>query len=78
MINDDEEDDYNQLFNNISEKSSDNNGSIKMDDIIPHIKDDDEFKIENDELFLSELGNILMSNEDKSMEDYCDTSLDDI
>tara|TARA_B110000285_G_scaffold233389_1_gene307076 strand:- start:400 stop:549 length:150 start_codon:yes stop_codon:yes gene_type:complete len=49
-----------------------------MDDIIPHIKDDEEFKIENDELFLSELGNILMSNEDKSMEDYCDTSLDDI
>jgi len=75
MINDDEEEDYNQLFNNL-EKSSDNN-SIKIDDIKPQL--DDEFKLDNDDLFLSELGNILLTgDDDKSISHRTDESFDDI
>jgi hypothetical protein len=76
MINDDEEEDYNKLFNYISEKSSEND-SLKMK---PMVKDDEEFKLENDELFLSELGNILLTNDENSIDGYnhMDESLDDI
>jgi len=75
MINDDEEEDYNQLFNNL-EKSSDNN-SIKIDDIKPQL--DDDFKLDNDDLFLSELGNILLTvDDDKSISHRTDESFDDI
>jgi len=65
MINDDEEEDYNKLFNNLSEKSSENN-SINVQP-----KFEDEFKLDNDDLFLSELGNILLTNDEgKSAENY--------
>ena len=66
MINDDDEEDYNKLFNNLSENSSE----IK-------VKEEEEFKLENNELFLSELGNILLSNDD-DMSIGNDQSLDDI
>ena len=75
MINDDEEEDYNKLFNNLSEKSSENNS------INGQPKFEEEFKLDNDDLFLSELGNILLTNDEgKSAENYDirDDSFDDI
>lgn len=69
MINDDDEEDYNKLFNNLSENSSDMNVKPKVEE--------EEFKLDNNELFLSELGNILLSNED-DVSIGNDQSLDDI
>ena len=70
MINDDEEEDYNKLFNNLSEKSSENQPKFE-----------EEFKLENDDLFLSELGNIILNDDGNSIENYDDLqddSIDDI
>ena len=72
MINDDEEEDYNKLFNNFQSEKSSENAQPKFEE---------EFKLDNDDLFLSELGNIILNDDGNSVENYDDLqddSFDDI
>ena len=69
MIDEDDEDEYNRMFDRIdkSEKSSQSEEK----------KVNDNFEDKYSDLFLSELGNILLSNEDKS-DNAQNESIDDI
>ena len=69
MINDDEEEDYNKLFNNLSgDKSSESNHVMPNEQKF----EQEEFKLDNDDLFLSELGNIILNDDGNSGENYDD------